>query len=173
MHWLFRQLTDRDSGWWRFYESASAPFGCFTLIILLLYLWNGVAPQLGQPLILSPVSDYFFPLMISFISWILFGDKIKYRLTKDPRDEPRRKWFSFKNAQKFLSHEVVILEDNNVVRSAPETTQLIKSLAVTQCPKCDVMHAFGANETNPRTCVFYGCGESVSPNKPSNKKEDG
>ena len=161
MRWLLKQLTDRESGWWRLYEALTPLVGCFALIAMFLIIWNAVAANNEWPTVFDGHETLLFSIATTCILLVWKGDLIKYRITKDARDEPNRKWASFKHAGKYLSNEVVFLQGNNLVPNRPVTAQLIKHLNVTNCPKCGVTHAFSLEKTTPQTCVFYGCGATL------------
>ena len=148
------QIRDTESRFWRLYEKITAVFGWTLLISLLLSAWNYIAEIFSLPTILNEYNGWFYGTFIGSLLWILKADRMKYRITKDPRDELFRKWLSFKYAQKFRPEEVVMIPDNY---SGDRS-----DLKMTICPKCSVTHGFLPNEENMRECKYYECGEMVS-----------
>ncbi len=148
------QFRDTESQFWRLYEKTTAIFGWTLLISFVLSIWNNLAGMFSLPTILNEYNGWFYGTFIGSLIWILKADRIKYRITKDPRDELFRKWWSFKYAQKYRPEEVVMIPDNySGDRSG---------LKMTKCPKCGVTHGFLPDEEKMRVCKYYECGEIVS-----------
>jgi len=168
MRWLIRQLTNRNSGWWKLYEVVSPYivflffgflFGVFTGIAsVIIKMWLGDHPY--HELILHWMGIY-SPFFVGCLTCVMLIDLAKFRLTGDPRDKPGRKWWSREYAQRFLPNEVILMPGDHIVRVSEAADLQIAVMSITNCSKCDVTHAFGVEETAPRTCLLYGCGATV------------
>lgn len=90
-------VRDRDSRYWRNYDKFSFLLYNGVLILLLsLLFWVTFAPKYNWP----ELPDWFLSVVLPLVlCWLVFYqrvlmaiDRIKYRLTGDPRDDPYGKW---------------------------------------------------------------------------------
>lgn len=149
-------LRKRNHWLWKVYEYVTALIGWTFLVVLTAYFWNSIATLFEWPTIYADRSEWYYGLLGGCIAWIIKFDFFKYRMTRDPRDEPIRKWFSFKYAQRFKPSEVLIVPDGYAGDR--------KDLKLTKCPKCFVWHGF-LNHEDSRQCEFYGCSQKVEAPK--------
>ncbi len=100
-------LRSRSHDFWRWYELLTATVGWAGLASFLVVFWNQTTTVTGLPQLLPDWSAWLWGIMATAIAWIWKADRLKYKFTKDPRDEPFRKWGSFKHAQRFMPGERV------------------------------------------------------------------
>ena len=148
-----RQLTDTFSLFWRIYENVSAFILIVFCVLFSVVLWNEFAPNYDIFVLQIQNDNWFAPTFISTLSWIIVADFIKFIITRSPRDNPFRKWFSFRWAQKFKPNEVVVL---------PYGYEGDRSdLRFTRCKRCGVFHGFKSDEIKDRLCQFNKCNETI------------
>lgn len=137
-----------DHWFWRVYEYTAAVAGWGLLVTLPWMVLEWFLPALMPewPLVGS-AHDW----LAGCIVWIIKADTLKYRITKDPRDEPIRKWFTFRNAR---SRKVIML------RKGVNSSQT--RVITTVCPFCDVLHGFEKSDKEQRICGYENCKAVVS-----------
>lgn len=148
-----RQLTDTFSLFWRIYEYVSAFILVVFIVLFSVVLWNSIAPIYDLFTLQIQNVFWFAPTLVGTLSWIIAADFVKFILTRSPRDNPLRKWFSFRWAQKFKSNEVVVLP------SGYEGDR--SELRFTRCKRCGVFHGFKSDEIKDRLCQFNRCKETI------------
>lgn len=144
--WL-ASLRQRQHPLWLFYENISAIFGWTMMPTLILAVfWNPVASTVNWPTFLFEYNEYLVTYAVTSFFWIKKFDWIKYRITKDPRDELFRKWFSFRYAGIYKPDELAYTPDG----FDGDSTKLIRA----KCSKCGVTHLFAPDEKEPRQCPY-------------------
>lgn len=133
---------------WRIYENVTAIIGWGAIASLAWVSGEFLVPDLmpSWPLI-GDASHW----LIGSITWIMKADMIKYRITRDPRDLPFRKWFTLRNLKRRKT--VMIKKGSN--SSGKE------DMITTVCPSCDVLHGFEKADRSPRVCSYNGCREII------------
>ena len=161
-------FTNRESKLWNCYETwspvitiPSFSIFCGDFIARLTTIFEPSLPSLVQ--LVQQWIMFLAPFATSILVAIIFLDNVKFKATKDPRDEPGRKWWSTQYSGRYLPTEIVILpSDIAALRNEALTIQL-STFKNHECPKCGVTHAFKVHEHETRTCCFYGCSETIAP----------
>ena len=157
--WL-TSFRKRQHSLWLFYENITAILG-LTIIptFTLALVWNPIAVSINWPTFLFEYNEYLIIYATTSVAWMIKSDWVKYRITKDPRDKPFRKWFSFRYAGHYKPDEISYTPDGF-------EGDLIK-LIPTICPKCNVTHLFAPDEKESRRCPyranFIQCDSVVEP----------
>lgn len=151
-------LTKREHWFWNAYEVTTTLAGLLFMAATALFVWNLLATALGWPTVLADKATWIVGTALGAAVWVMKADILKYKITRDPRDEPSRKWVSFKYAKKYLPNEVIFVPDGYEGDRS--------DLKITRCPKCHAFHGFMAEDLAPRKCRYYGCGEMVPPPSP-------
>ena len=152
---IFQQLFDTYSVFWRIFEAVSSLVGWAVMLWVAVSTWNVIAAadKMGAADISAIASNIPYVLVGMICLWTI--DFFKFCFTRSPRDNPFRKWLSFKWAQKFKPNEVIVLPHGYTGDQS--------DLNLTSCPKCQVTHGFRQDETESRICQFNRCGEKVAP----------
>jgi hypothetical protein len=156
-------LRSRSHDFWRWYELLTATVGWAGLASFLVVFWNQTTTVTGLPQLLPDWSAWLWGIMATAVAWIWKADRLKYKFTKDPRDEPFRKWGSFKHAQRFMPGERVFLREQgvNLVHGC--------GAAIAQCPTCSHVHGFAPNDIGAEhKCGIYGCEGTIDLRQPRN-----
>lgn len=159
-------FTNRESKFWKCYETWSPMVAMLSFLIFgggliahLTTIFEHSLPSLLQ--IVKQWMIFISPFAASILMAIIFLDGAKFKATKDPRDEPGRKYWSTQYSGKYLPAEIVILPgDIAALRNEALTIQL-STFTNYDCPKCGVTHAFKMDENETRICCFYGCSETI------------
>ncbi len=163
-----RWLVDRNSRWWQFYE-ATSPWAAAFFVAIFLGEFTGfidlVLSETAYSIKFNAWIEEFKPFLLHPLLVIIGLDYFKFKITGDPRDQVSRKYWSVKNAQRYLPNEVVMMPGNHLVEVSTAVNLQIAAMPIVTCPKCSVIHAFNSDETDSRTCIFYGCGEPISNSK--------
>ena len=132
-----------DHRLWRIYENVTALVG-WGALASLAWVTGDIIFQDSMPEwpLVGEVSHW----LIGCISWIFKADIIKYRITRDPRDHPFRKWWTFRNLRR---HKFIMLRKGTNSSDS-------ESMITTVCPSCDALHGFEKSDKAPRQggCVL-------------------
>lgn len=141
-----------DHRLWRIYENVAAVVG-WVAIAALAWIAGGIFFPDSMPNwpLMGEASYWLIGGVAWIIRWIIKADTIKYRMTRDPRDHPIRKWCTFKNVRrrKFMMVKKESNPSNN------------RKLITTACPSCDALHGFEETDKDDRICSHDGCQEVV------------
>jgi len=151
---IWRQLRDTYSLFWKIYERVTALLLLVFILAVLAAGWNVVATASGSGTLLEGKANWIGATLSVSVMLIMLGDIIKYALTGNPRDIPRRKWFSFRWAQKLKPSEVLMVPKGYEGDHA--------DLVTVRCPRCGALHGFEPGMSQPRQCMVYGCKETVN-----------
>ena len=124
-----------DHRLWRIYENVTAIIGWGALAALAWTIGDAALPQLMPDWPLVGEASHW---LIGSIAWIFKADVIKYRITRDPRDHPFRKWWTFTNLKRY----------NFVMLRKGSTPSQNETLITTLCPSCDAPHGFEKNRSS-------------------------
>ena len=137
-----------DHRLWRIYENVTAIVGWGAIAALAWTAFDIFLPQSMPDWPLVGEASYW---LIGSIAWIFKADLIKYRITRDPRDHPFRKWRTFKNLKQ---HKFIMLKEGS---TPPRNENLI----TTVCPSCDALHGFEKSDSASRICSNNGCQQVI------------
>ena len=137
-----------DHRLWRLYENVTAVAGWGILASLAWIMGDIIIPESMPEWPLVGEVSYW---LIGCVSWIFKADIVKYRITRDSRDHPLRKWGTFRNVKR---HKFIMLRKGTDPSSGEQ-------LVTTVCPACDALHGFEHMDKTPRTCNFDGCQEVI------------
>lgn len=137
-----------DHRLWRIYENATAIVGWGALASLVWIVGDAVFPHLMPDWPLIGQASHW---LIGSVAWIIKADVIKYRITRDPRDHPFRKWWTLRNLKR---HKFIMLKKGS---NPPKGENLI----TTVCPSCDALHGFEKSDKASRICSHNGCQEVI------------
>lgn len=154
------RIRARHHTFWRWYEILTAVIGWTAIPTMLLVFWNGFAPVLGWPEVLADQTAWLWGYLGAALTWIFKADIFKYRMTRDPRDHPGRKWWSFKHAQQFRPGERIFVERAGDLRPGS---------LVARCGTCHQVHGYPAEQAGTRQiCGVYGCRAELDLSDPAN-----
>lgn len=148
IHHKQKNMKYTDHLLWRIYENITAVVGWGVIITFAWSTGNTFIPHLMPD---WPLIGEAFHWLIGSVGWIIKADIIKYRITRDPRDHPFRKWWTFKNLKR---HKFIMLKKG----SDPSKDA---DLITTVCPSCDVLHGFEKTDKASRICSHNGCKEII------------
>lgn len=137
-----------DHRLWRIYETVTAVAG-LGVLASLVWVIGKIFFQESMPEwpLVGEVSHW----LIGGVSWIVKADIIKYRITRDPRDHPFRKWLTVRNLKRYKY--IYLRKGKNPLN--------IKNLITMVCPSCDSLHGFEKSDKQPRICGHNGCHEVI------------
>lgn len=137
-----------DHPFWKDYESITAIAGLGFLITLIWTLLEAIFPDMMPTWPLMGEARYW---LSGCLIWIIIADNIKCYITRDPRDQPFRKWWTFRNAkpQKFI------------MLKQGQRPSNISSMITAECPSCGVLHGFERSDLKTRLCGHEGCEEII------------
>ena len=145
-------MKNRNHTIWKMYEYITAFIGWVMLFSLILSFYNAIASSIGWYTIFYEYNTWFFYTFVGSLVWIKKFDIIKYRITRDPRDEPFRKWFSFKYAQKYKPNEIIFTPNEWEHKDGISN--------IRTCPKCN--YSQYTNVLKDKICCnIYGCKEMI------------
>lgn len=157
----FNAPKSRNHPLWRWYERLTALIGWAALPVIALVFWNKIAGVSGWPVYLDDYSTFLWSYLGAAIAWIIKADVIKYRVTRDPRDDPFRKWYSFKHAQKFKPGERVFVRN--------EGFKIGPGSLIAKCKECGHVHGFPEDQANTtHDCGIYACKGVIDLTDPAN-----
>jgi len=137
-----------DHRLWRLYENVTAVVGWGVMASLAWVTGDFFFPEsMPEWPLLGEASHW----LIGCVSWIVKADIIKYRITRDPRDHPFRKWWTFRNLKR---HKFIMLRKGTNASNS-------KNLITTVCPACDALHGFEHTDKASRICNYNGCQEVI------------
>ena len=137
-----------DHRLWRVYENVTTVVGWGAIAAMIWVVAEALFSEFMPDWPILGEASYW---LIGSIAWIFKADVVKYRITRDPRDHPIRKWFTLKN----LKRHRHIRTTNKIVPS--EAGGLIKTV----CPSCNALHGFEKTEESSRVCGNNGCQEVI------------
>lgn len=137
-----------DHRLWRIYENVTAVIGLGAIASVTWVVGESLFPDLMPSWPLIGKASYWF---IGSIAWIVKADTIKYSITRDPRDLPFRKWWTFRNLKR---HKFIMLRKGS-------NSSRKEGVITTVCPSCDALHGFEKADKSPRVCSYNGCQEII------------
>lgn len=150
-----RHLRNTHSSFWRIYENASALLFLMMALSVAAWVWSTFGNTGGHSTSFPEWTTWLGRNFSQPIMVIIAVDFIKYALTGSARDLPIRKWFSFRWAQKFKPHELIVVPKNY----EGDKTDLVMQ----RCNRCGALHGFYPTATEVRACSVYGCKEVITP----------
>lgn len=137
-----------DHPFWKDYERVTAIAGWGFLITLIWTLLEAIFPGMMLTWPLMGEARYW---LSGFLMWIIIADNIKYYITRDPRDQPFRKWWTFRNVK---TPTFIIVKQR-------QNPSHISNLITAECPSCGALHGFERNDLETRLCGHGGCDEII------------